>query len=251
MAVNTVYLGVFTVYLLLVLGIGAWGYQKSNTSEDFWVYGKELGLWLATWSFSAAFVSAASVVGFIGAIYSSGYSLMTGVILGLMLGVSGFYFVVGRIRQLDKITFPDIIADVTGIETTRPITATILLANGWFYLIMQLVGASLLVTTITGVPYKYMIWVIGFVFIAYTVMGGLISVAWTDLIQGTLMVGAVIVTFLYMTVDLGGVSVINTRFAQMSASNVAPLGGGTSLLGVAATILAFFGTILTTQSIII
>ncbi|WP_096390347.1 sodium:solute symporter family protein [Halopenitus persicus] len=248
MAVNVVYISVFIIYLLLVLAIGAWGYRKGEDVEDFWVYGKELGLWLATWSFCAAFVSAASVIGFIGAIYGGGYSFMTGVILGLMLGVSGLYFVVGKIRELDKITFPDIIADVTGVQMSRPVTAAILLANGWFFLIMQLVGASLLVTTITGVPYKYMVWVIGFVFITYTVLGGLVSVAWTDLVQGPVMVGAVLVTFLYMVVDLGGIAAINTRFAQISAGNVAPLGDGAYTgIGLAATILAFFGTLLTTQ----
>jgi Na+(H+)/acetate symporter ActP len=48
----------------------------------------------------------------------------------------------------------------------------VLLVSGWMYLIMQLVGAGLLVTAITGVPYEYMVWVIGAVFIIYTVMGG-------------------------------------------------------------------------------
>ena len=49
MAVNPFYLGTFVVYLIVVLAIGAWGYQKTNDVEDFWVYGKELGPWLATW----------------------------------------------------------------------------------------------------------------------------------------------------------------------------------------------------------
>ncbi|MFB9806864.1 hypothetical protein ACFFQF_17210 [Haladaptatus pallidirubidus] len=144
------------------------------------------------------------MIGFIGAVYGGGYSLMTGTILGLMLGVSGLYFVVGRVRQLNHLTLPDIIADLTGRQAARPIAGTVLLANGWLYLIMQLVGASLLVTTITGVPYEYMVWVIGVVFITYTVLGGLVSVAWTDLLQGTIMVAAVLFALGYMVLDLGG-----------------------------------------------
>ncbi len=50
MAINTFYLGTFIVYLLAVLGIGAWGYTQTENVGDFWVYGKELGPWLATWS---------------------------------------------------------------------------------------------------------------------------------------------------------------------------------------------------------
>jgi len=250
--VNPAYLGMFIVYLLVVLAIGAWGYTKTTSVDDFWVYGKELGPTLATWSYVANFVSAVSVIGFIGAVYGGGYAIMTGIIFGLMLGVSGLYFVVHYVRELNHFTFPDIIAELTGYESARPIAGTVLLANAWVYLIMQLVGAGLLVTTITGVSYDYMIWVIGGVFILYTVMGGLISVAWTDLVQGTLMVTTVAVALAFMALDLGGIAAINTQFAAIDAGNVAPLGQGTyTLLGLAASIVAFFGTIFTSQATII
>lgn len=250
--VNPVYLGVFIIYLLVVLAIGVWGYYRTEDVSDFWVYGKELGPWLATWSYVANFVSAVSVIGFIGAVYGSGYSIMTGIIFGLMLGVGVFYFVVHKVRELNHVTFPDIIAELTGYEAARPITGTVLLANAWVYLIMQLVGAGLLVTTITGVPYEYMIWVIGGVFIIYTVLGGLVSVAWTDLLQGTLMVATVAVALAYMTFDLGGLTQINQNFAQVDPGFVAPLGDGAyTLLGVVASIVAFFGTIFTSQATIV
>lgn len=53
--VNEVYLGAFIIYLVLVLAIGVWGYTKTKTKDDFWVYGKNLGKWLATWSLVANF----------------------------------------------------------------------------------------------------------------------------------------------------------------------------------------------------
>ena len=250
--VNPAYLAIFVLYLLMVLGIGAWAYRKTNTVSDFWVYGKDLGPWLATWSYVANFVSAVSVIGFIGAVYGGGYSILTGIILGLMLGVSGLYFVVHKVRELNHVTFPDIIAELTGYEMARPITGTVLLANAWVYLIMQLVGAGLLVTVITGVPYEYMVWVIGGVFILYTVMGGLVSVAWTDLIQGTLMVATVAIALAFMVFDLGGLATVNQQFAAIDSANVAPLGNGAyTVLGVLASIVAFFGTIFTSQSTIV
>ncbi|WP_306060010.1 sodium:solute symporter family protein [Natronococcus wangiae] len=250
--INPVYLGIFVVYLLLVLAIGAWAYLETDDVNDFWVYGKRLGPWLATWSYVANFVSAVSVIGFIGAVYGDGYSIMTGIIFGLMLGVSGLYFVVHKVRELNHVTFPDIIAELTGTEVARPIAGFVLLANAWVYLIMQLVGAGLLVTVITGVPYEYMIWVIGGVFILYTVLGGLVSVAWTDLVQGTLMVATVAVALVYITLDLGGIVTINQQFAALDSGYVAPLGDGTYTgLAVLASIVAFFGTIFTSQATII
>lgn len=250
--VNPAYLGIFIVYLLLVLAIGGWGYLQTEDVEDFWVYGKRLGPWLATWSYVANFVSAVSVIGYIGSVYGGGYSIVTGIVFGLMLGVTALYFVVHKVRELNHVTFPDLIAELTGYEAARPITGTVLLANAWVYLIMQLVGAGLLVTVITGVPYEYMIWVIGGVFILYTVMGGLISVAWTDLVQGTLMVSTVAVALGYMALDLGGFAAINQQFGAIDSANVAPLGDGAyTVLGVIASIVAFFGTIFTSQATII
>lgn len=250
--VNPYYLGTFIVYLLVVLSIGIWAFRRTKDVMDFWVFGQDMGPVLATWSLVANFVSSVSVIGFIGAVYVGGYSLMTHTIFGLMLGLAALYMVVGTVRRLNVLTFPDLVARVTGYEMARPLAGSVLLVSGWMYLIMQLVGAGLLVTAITGVPYEYMVWVIGAVFIVYTVLGGLVSVAWTDLLQGILMCLAVVLALAYMVVHLGGISEISLRFGELDPALVHPTGGGTvTLLYVAAMILAFFGTILTEQDMLI
>lgn len=250
--VNPYYLAAFTIYLLVVLGIGVWAYTRTKDVMDFWVFGQDMGPLLATWSLIANFVSSVSVIGFIGAVYAEGYSIMAHTILGLMLGLSALYFVVGYVRPLNVLTFPDLVARVTGYQMSRPLAGVILLLSGWLYLIMQLVGAGLLITAITGVPYQYMVWVIGAVFIIYTVMGGLVSVAWTDLLQGILMVLAVIVALAFMIGDLGGLTSINEQFGALDPARVSPTHGGTyTIIGIAGTFLAFFGTILTEQDMLI
>jgi Na+/proline symporter len=177
---------------------------------------------------------------------------MTGTILGLMLGLSGLYFVAGTVRRLNVLTFPDLVARVSGYAGARPLAGSVLLISGWLYLIMQLMGAGLLVTAITGVPYQYMVWVIGSVFILYTVLGGLVSVAWTDLLQGILMVSAVVLAMGYMLVDLGGLTAINTQLAALDSALVHPSGEGSlQWIVIAATFLAFFGTIFTEQDMLI
>ncbi|WP_129116619.1 sodium:solute symporter family protein [Halegenticoccus tardaugens] len=251
-SVNPFYLGAFVIYLLIVLAIGAWGYTRTKTKDDFWVYGKNLGKWLATWSLVANFFSAVAAIGVIGEFAQTGWAIMVGVNFGLALGISALYFVSHKIRELDKVTLPDIVASVTGREYARPITGVILFGNAWVYLIIQLVGASVLVTAITGVPYRYMVWVIGIVFITYTVMGGLISVAWTDLLQGTVMIALMTLAAIYLVVDLGGLTAMNAQFAAIDPSYVTPLGDGTyTLLTVVSSIVAFFGTIFTSQNVII
>ncbi len=250
--INPLYLGVFIVYLVVVLGIGMWAYTRTKDVMDFWVMGQNMGPVLATWSLIANFVSAVSVIGFVGAVYTEGYSIMGHTVLGLMLGLTALYFVVSYVRPLNVLTFPDLVARVTGYQISRPLAGTILLISGWLYLVMQLVGAGLLVTAITGVPYHYMVWVIGSVFIIYTVMGGLVSVAWTDLLQGILMVVAVLIALIFMVQDQGGLTALNESLAAMNPSFVSPTAGGAyTMLGIGATFLAFFGTILTEQDMLI
>lgn len=250
--VNPYYLGVFIVYLLVLLGVGVWAYTRTDDVMDFWVFGQKMGPQLATWSLVANFVSAVSVIGFTGAVYAGGYSLMTTTILGLMLGLSGLYFVAGRVRTLNVLTFPDLIARVSGYESARPIAGSVLLLNGLLYLIMQLVGAGLLITAITGVSYEIMVWVIGLVFILYTVLGGMVSVAYTDLVQGIIMVAALAIVFVYMLFDQGGLTEINLKLAALDSSLVHPTAEGKyTLVFIAASFLAFFGTLLTEQDMLI
>src|SRR5687768_13932440 len=112
--VNPYYLGFFVFYLLALLGVGIWAHGRTKNVMDFWVFGQKMGGQLATWSLVANFISAVSVIGFTGAVYAGGYSLMTHTILGLMLGLSGLYFVAAKIRTMNVLTFPDLIARVSG-----------------------------------------------------------------------------------------------------------------------------------------
>lgn len=250
--VNPFYLTAFGGYLVVLLAIGLWAFRRTKTVMDFWVFGQNMGPGLATWSLIANFVSAVSVLGFVGQVYGEGYAIMTHTVFGLMLGLTALYFVVGRVRALNVLTMPDLVARVTGVQASRPLAGVILLLSGWLYLVMQLFGAALLITAITGVPYEQMVWVIGGVFIVYTVMGGLVSVAWTDLLQGVLMVAAVIAAFVFMLQDQGGLTAVNEQLAALDPARVSPTHGGSyTWFGIGGAFVAFFGTILTEQDMLI
>lgn len=249
---NPWFLTAFVAYLGVVLLIGVWAFRRTGDVMDFWVYGQRMGPGLASASLIANFVSAVSVIGFVGSVYVEGYAITAHTILGLMLGLVALYAVVGYVRPMKVLTFPDLVYRVTGIPASRPLAGSILLLSGWLYLVMQLVGAGLLVSAIMGLPYSWVVGIIGVVFIAYTVLGGLVSVAWTDLLQGILMISAVFVTLVFMVHDLGGLTQVQRSLAEIDPSFVDPLAGGRyTWAGIAGSMLAFFGTILTEQDMLI
>ena len=128
--VNPFYLATFVVYLLIVLALGVWAQRRTKDVMDFWVMGQEVGPVLATWSLIANFVSAVSVIGFVGAVYLEGYAIIGHTVLGLMLGLAALYFVVGFVRPLNVLTFPDLVARLTGYQISRPLAGSILLISG-------------------------------------------------------------------------------------------------------------------------
>jgi Na+/proline symporter len=80
--VNPYYVGTFVLYLLLLLAVAGWAFKRTKNVMDFWVFGQDMGPGLATWSLVANFVSSVSVIGFTGAVYAGGYSIMTTTIIG-------------------------------------------------------------------------------------------------------------------------------------------------------------------------
>ena len=190
-----------------------------------------------------------SVIGFTGAVYLEGYAIVGHTVLGLMLGLSALYFVAGRVRSLNTLTFPDLIARVSGYESARPVAGSVLLLNGFLYLIMQLVGASLLVTAITGIPYGLAVWILGVVFIIYTVLGGMVSVAWTDLVQGTVMIGGAAPSARLPGLGPGRITGINTSLAAADPAFVDPTSGGKyTIVAIAASFFAFLGRFLPSRT---
>ena len=62
-----------------------------------------------------------------------------------------------------------------------------------FYVSAQFHGSGKILNTIFGIDPLYGITLSAIIIIIYTILGGLLAVAWTDLIQGVLMIGTLVV----------------------------------------------------------
>jgi len=94
----------------------------------------------------------------------------------------------------------------------------------WYFVAGRLLAAPRLVESMFGMPYSVALWVGALCTIAYVFIGGFLAVSWTDTIQASLMIGALILAPLMVIYNQGGV----TESIQL-VEQIKP--GATSLMG--------------------
>jgi len=66
-----------------------------------------------------------------------------------------------------------------------------------------------------GLPYIQGVLLFGGIVVAYTILGGMFAVTWTDFIQGTIMFFGFLLVGVTALVHLGGFTTIHHQFAQI------------------------------------
>ncbi|MBN1764089.1 MAG: sodium/proline symporter PutP [Sedimentisphaerales bacterium] len=213
----------FIFYILLLLGIGFYFYKKSVNIEDYLLGGRGMGTWVTALSAQASDMSGWLLMGLPGAVYLHGMG-QTWIAIGLFIGTVGNWKLVSaRLRVYTQATgsitlpcfFEDRFKDPTGL--LRIISAIIILIFFTIYASSGLVASGKLFESIFGVNYQKAVFIGGLIIIVYTFMGGFLAVCWTDLIQGSLMLLAIVVVPALAYYKVGGWQPIHTA---MQAKNL-------------------------------
>ncbi|MHC4166952.1 MAG: sodium/proline symporter PutP [Planctomycetota bacterium] len=189
----------FIAYFIALLGIGFCFYRKSASIEDYLLGGRGMGSWVTALSAQASDMSGWLLMGLPGAIYLAGAGEIW-IAIGLFSGtVLNWKLVSTRLRvytqRTNAITLPCFFEarfkDPTGL--LRIISVVITLVFFAIYASSGLVASGLLFESSFAVPFHKAVVIGGLIIVAYTFLGGFLAVCWTDLLQGTLMVVAIVV----------------------------------------------------------
>ncbi len=189
----------FGLYLLLMLGIGYYSMKRTSNNEDFIIGGRTLGPATTAISAGASDMSSWLLLGLPGAVFAGGLVEGVWISLGLVLGAYLNWLVVaGRLRALtesyDTVTLPKFISkrfnDESGI--LKIVSTVVILFFFTLYVASGLKGGTLLFAHSFGASEQTALLVTTFVVVSYTFLGGYMAVCWTDLIQGLLMLAALI-----------------------------------------------------------
>lgn len=119
---------------------------------------------------------------------------------------------------MNAITLPNFFAEKFGEggKLIRVIATFIIIFFFTFYLAAQFNGAGKVLFVTFDIPHFWGIAIGVVVIVFYTMMGGFFAVAWTDLIQGILMIGALIVLPIFGLIEIAkqGTSISQTLGAE-------------------------------------
>jgi len=210
------------VYLILIAYIGVTflgslvGERKTSTPEGYFLANRDLKTLSLFFTILATNFSAFYFLGFAGEAYRIGYPYYIVMALGTGLACLSFFVIGSKVWSLGKekgyITPSELIYDQTKSRSLSLLYAVVMILFTFPYLALQIVGAGYILESITGgeIPYFMGAVILTIVTIIYVLLGGMYSVARTDLKQGLIMVILMIAAVVVISNSLGGITEANT-----------------------------------------
>lgn len=206
---------IFAAYMGGVLYVGAYFFGKNRTTEDYYIGGRSISASHIGLSVVATDVGGGFSIGLGGLGYAIGLSGSWLLFTGLAGAWLAAVFIIPKIKQLDAVhgmlTYPDFLRHRYNERVA--LAAGLISAIGYlgFTSGQVLAGAKLMTGTIVneapfGIdPRHFSLYIIGVIIVAYTVLGGLKAVVYTDTIQWiVLMSGLLLFAIPFGLHEIGG-----------------------------------------------
>jgi sodium/proline symporter len=240
----------FVVYIAAMVLIGLIAYLRTKNLSDYILGGRSLGSFVTALSAGASDMSGWLLMGLPGAIFVAGIS-ESWIAIGLVIGAYlNWLFVAGRLRVQTEhngnaLTLPDYFTNrfEDNSRILRIFSALVILVFFTIYCASGVVAGARLFESTFGMSYETALWAGAAATIAYTFIGGFLAVSWTDTVQATLMIFALILTPIVVMIATGGFDPAMVAIEAVDATNFDMLKGATfvGVISLMAWGLGYFG----------
>jgi len=220
-------LSIFILYIVGLLGFGYFFFQRNKSGDDYYVGGRKMksyhvGLSVVATDVGGGFSIGLGGLGFVMGL-SGSWMLFTGLIGAWLAAV----FLIPKVKQNrafdNAYTFPQVFEHYYSPNVA--LVAAIISAIGYagFTSSQMLAGAKLASGTFADLDQTMALYIMGTVAVAYTVLGGLKAVIYTDTIQwALLMFGLVFIGVPIAYIEIGGIEAIRATVSpeMLSLTNV-------------------------------
>jgi sodium/proline symporter len=201
----------FIVYSLLIITIGLLSTRRrKRTADDFVLANRELGPWVSALSASASSESGWVMLGLVGEAYLFGAAAFW-IVPGIAAGYMFNWFVIAeRLRRATSesgaVTLPQFILQRFGAGSLslRLIPVLIITFALLTYVAAQMNAAGKAFEAVFSLPYVWGVLAGAVIILTYTITGGFRAICWTDVIQASFMVIALIGMPIIVLIELGG-----------------------------------------------
>ena len=175
------------IYMLSLISIGLWLARKQKSSEDFYLAGRRMPWLPVAMSMYASATSASTFIGLPGIAFDSGVAILGACLVSLLLVPVLAGVLYPTYRRMNCTTSYEYIGSRFGQNARFATSALFVLARlGWLGIVVYAPAKALSIAT--GMELSYAILVIGSLATAYTALGGLAAVIWTDVLQFCILV---------------------------------------------------------------
>lgn len=220
-----------TVYVLGMLVMGFYVSKRIKTDDDYFLAGRSLGPYLATFSIFATWFGAESCIGTSGAVYRHGLASIHADPFGYSLCIILMGVLFSRVLWQRKITtIPDLFRERFS-HKTEMFAAFIMIPSSIIWAGAQVRAFGQIIHSTADAPVTLSVTVAACVVILYTAFGGMLADAYTDLIQGIALIAGLFFMFIAVILDMGG---IGAALNSIDVSKLTFSGGeaqGLSFLG--------------------
>ncbi|XP_047440978.1 high-affinity choline transporter 1-like [Mugil cephalus] len=197
MSLNVPGLVVMVIFYLMVLGTGMWASMKSkrladssqaDRTEVTLLGNRGISVVVGVFTMTATFVGGGFIVGLTEAVYTP----TMGLAWAVMPLTAALSFIIGGLcfaktmRDRKYVTMMDPFQIKYGNSISGVLSVALLISD-IIWVTGTLIGLGATISVILDLSYTLCIWISAAVAIIYTLMGGLYSVAYTDIIQLTLI----------------------------------------------------------------
>ena len=250
MAASTYQVIALAIYFVAMIAIGLWANSKNNSLDDYVLGGRQLSPTVAALSAGASDMSGWLLMGLPGAVYLSGLS-QAWLAVGLTIGAwCNWKFVAPRLRSYtevagDAVTVPVFLSNRLHDtkRVLRIVSGVVILVFFTFYVSSGMVSGGLFFKSSFGQEYHTGMLLLAGITVFYTLFGGFMGASYTDMVQGLLMLAALIAVPVITIIDLGGVGPVVESISQVRPDALS-IFAGTTFAGIISSLawgLGYFG----------
>lgn len=209
-----VYLACIIGYLVLLGMIAVWKSGSVKNQSDFAVAGRSLSLWMMVCTMLAVWIGTGSIVGNAEQTYETGMAAML-LPLATLAGMALLSLIASKARTIEATTVPEIIESRFGPVARNLVMISLVIAYLVIVSYQFNAGGAVLEVIVAdqSVMTAQTATLIAAVFIiSYAALAGLMSLAWMDLVTGTIIMLTMVVTFPVYWSQAGGWAGIESAF---------------------------------------